>query len=612
MLNQHPERRRPGSKISSVFGALRRVSFSRRASTPDTSELPKQPAAPPVATSPSTDPVPSSASSMSSSISSLAPSVHKLNSSSPASELPTTWAEWTYAYQHGLIDFNDPPEPPSDLRSSEFVTATGQFRAPFPANEAKRQRSVDAIALLNQGQARRRRATLKSPKDTTSSPDLSDSTAPPSYDDGDEMRREVMLEVAKEDLAAFKPKELPTHDALQKLAKEAKERFGVDATTVSLMDRDQQLVLAQQDCPFNADTVERQYTCCSHTLLKASTGAQDPLVVLDFSKDWRFKENCFGDFTKGFYAAAPIMLAGSLGDEAEAYPGGVFCLLGKAPRTSFDEQDRADLEEMAGQASAEIQRWSKEHRKGQRVELGGKRREWKSSELVRRSLAPSDLDIVVEMPSPPLTPTMSSLDLSDDEPVPTAEVDGHEYPRRPSLADSAASDKSIDLKTTSIAPAFGKRRGREGVQALPAKPLPPDIQSVIDLSTKLVAESIEMDFAYIVAVDLSASSASTSSETSPIRLVSIHGMPIPPPLFSVDLHRETLRAPHSALLYVDDKPSGQDGEFSTGLLVRIGTVDQTGYVLGTFSEDARRVLNQEDLLFVRSFGRDLSKSLLAV
>ncbi|GAA5952891.1 hypothetical protein JCM21900_004256 [Sporobolomyces salmonicolor] len=548
---------------------------------------------------------------MSSSVSSLATPVHKLNSSSPASELPTTWAEWAYAYQHGLIDFNDPPEPPSDLRSSDFVTSTGQFRAPFPVNEAKRQRSVDATALLNQGLARRRRASLKSSKDTTSSPNLSDSTEPPSYDDGDETRREVLLEVTKEDLAAFKPKELPTHEALQKLAKEAQERFGVDATTVSLMDRDQQLMLAQQGNFTNANTIERQYTCCSHALLKASTGARDPLVVLDFSKDWRFKENGFGEYTKGFYAAAPIMLAGSLGDEA-VYPGGVFCLLGKAPRTSFDEKDRADLAEMAGQASAEVQRCSKAHRKAQRVELGVKRREWKTSKHASRSLAPSELDIVVEMPSPPLTPTMSSLDLSDDEPVPTAEVDGQEYPRRPSLADSAASDKSIDLKTTSIAPAFVKRRGREGVQALPPKPLSPDIQSVIDLSTKLVTESIEMDVAYVVAVDLSASSASTSSETSRIRLVSIHGMPIPPPLFSVDLHLETLRAPHSALLYVDEKPSGQDGEFSTGLLVRIGTVDQTGYVLGTFSEDARRVLNKEDLLFVRSFGRDLSKSLLAV
>ncbi|CEQ42118.1 SPOSA6832_03888, partial [Sporobolomyces salmonicolor] len=538
---------------------------------------------------------------MSSSVSSLATPVHKLNSSSPASELPTTSMSSNDELMTLLdfADFNDPPEPPSDLRSSDFVTSTGQFRAPFPVNEAKRQRSVDATALLNQGQARRRRASLKSSKDTTSSPNLSDSTEPPSYDDGGETRREVLLEVTKEDLATFKPKELPTHEALQKLAKEAQERFGVDATTVSLMDRDQQLMLAQQGHLINADTVERQYTCCSHTLLKASTGARDPLV------------NGFGDYTKGFYAAAPIMLAGSLGDEA-VYPGGVFCLLGKAPRISFDEKDRADLAEMAGQASAEIQRCSKAHRKAQRVELGVKRREWKTSKHVSRSLAPSELDIVVEMPSPPLTPTMSSLDLSDDEPVPTAEVDGQEYPRRPSLADSAASDKSIDLKATSIAPAFVKRRGREGVQALPPKPLPPDIQSVIDLSTKLVTESIEMDFAYVVAVDLSASSASTSSETSPIRLVSIHGMPIPPPLFSVDLHLETLRAPHSALLYVDEKPSGQDGEFSTGLLVRIGTVDQTGYVLGTFSEDARRVLNKEDLLFVRSFGRDLSKSLLAV
>jgi hypothetical protein len=49
------------------------------------------------------------------------------------------------------------------------------------------------------------------------------------------------------------------HPALERLAIKAKERFGVSATTVSLMDRDQQRFLADSSCTFleDSDTVPR-------------------------------------------------------------------------------------------------------------------------------------------------------------------------------------------------------------------------------------------------------------------------------------------------------------------------------------------------------------------
>lgn len=64
---------------------------------------------------------------------------------------------------------------------------------------------------------------------------------------------------------------------------------------------------------------------------------------------------------------------------------------------------------------------------------------------------------------------------------------------------------------------------------------------------------------------------------------------------------------HNALLYTDPDFSGAEGEFSTGLLVKIGVADGTGFVLGGFAESKRRVLDRQDFLFFRSFAADLKK-----
>ncbi|BGP44959.1 hypothetical protein JCM10450v2_000774 [Rhodotorula kratochvilovae] len=567
--------------------------------------------------------------------SSVRPPQQKLNSSSPASELPQTWEEWNYAYQHGFIDFDDPPPPPSDLRSSEFATMTGQFRAPFPANETRRQRAVDSIGLFNRpspSSANKRRASLKGPRDASGAPAQKPAPPPPSYPDASAdsaptyEAEEHGAEEEDEDEGGLtaqvtKRQEGPMHPALERLAQEARRRFGVDATTVSLMDRDEQVFLADDACSFleDRDSVPRELTCCSHAMLKASsTGTKDPLVILDFAKDWRFQKNGFGSYEKGFYAAAPIMLPAPMGDDQGSYPGGIFCLLGEKPKQAFSQQDRLDLQEMADRASLEIQQHAAHTRRDKRVELAQKRQEWKKSKLVHRaSSRVNALDTVVEMPTPPRTPDLGPIDLGDaaEEELFAQAEEELGAPRRPSLVESIGSDGAMsDLHTTSVTPTFSSRRAeRPGVLAAPPKPLAPEVQSVLDLSTQLVAESIEMDFAYVVAVDVAAArrgaayAGESDASRSPIRLVSTYGMPIPPPLFSVESHLETLVSTHSALLFTEEDFSGAVGEFSTGLLVKIATRDDVGYLLGCFSEDGRRVLNQEDLLFLRSFGRDLRK-----
>jgi len=533
-----------------------------------------------------------------------------------------------------MIDFNDPPPPPSDLRSSEYATHTGQFRAPLPVNEARRQRAVDSVGLV--------KALVES---SPSAPDSSGDRASPT-----------------------KRQKGPLHPALEKLAIEAKSRFGVDASTISLMDRDKQVFLADNSCRFieDVDALPRDraspplslspsprsdgsladsppppsslarsptVTCCSHAMLKASTGTKDPLVILDFAQDWRFERNGFDPYSEGFYAAAPIMLPAPMGDDEGAYPGGIFCLLGEKPKAGFSEQDRLDLQAMADRASTEIQQYSTKQRKDKRAALGQRRAEWKKSKLVRRaSMQVQSLDKVVEMPTPPRTPDLGQdpLDWGDDAAqdelfAQVAEARDAEAPRRPSLPDSIGSSGSVsNLHSTSVAPTFRSRRaGRPGIVAAPAKPLASDVKSVLDLTTQLVAESIEMDFAYVVAVDLAAAKsgaayagASASARPSPIRLVSTYGLEsVPAPLFSVESHLDAVVSEqHSALLYADDDAAGsaaahREGDFSTGLLVKVGATDdgKVGFVLGCFTEDSRRVINSEDLLFVRSFARDLRK-----
>ncbi|GAA5922307.1 GAF domain-containing protein [Sporobolomyces koalae] len=595
-------RKSSNGKLGGVLNALKRVSFTRRSSSESVKDHQASPARPAPSdarhstiSSSSTlarkrsdsSLAPSVAPSSSHDTASLRPPLHRLNSSSPASELPKTWADWTQAYRLGLIDFNDPPEPPSDLQATEWASPGGVLKAPHPEGELARQRAVDSIALLHKKKPKKGPSPREKSCESCSSKN------------------------AEEEEDDFRPKEMPTHAVLEELAKKAQQRFNVETASVSLMDRDQQLFLAKRGFlpPGDVMEVERQETCCSHTILKAtSTGEKEPFVVLDFSKDWRFKTNTYGPHTEGFYAAAPILLPSALGDGDAAQAGGVFCVLGKNARSGFSAEDRLDLERMADEASREIQKWAEHEKREKKQKLDHQRKTYKK-EMTRTVSQGNNLDTVDELPTPPLTPDPSEF-VDPSDPAEPNDVDLQT--RRPSLAESAHSEKSLDLKTTSETPAFPKRRGRRGVHALPVVNLPQELQAVIDLSTQLVAESIEMDFSYVIAIDLAAlSNESFNVDTSPnpLRYVAVHGMPVPPPLLSIELHTETLTSPHNALLYVNNDFAGVAGEFSTGLVVKIGTIGNTGYALGTFTEDSRRVLNQEDLLFLRSFGRDIGRQL---
>lgn len=216
------------------------------------------------------------------------------------------------------------------------------------------------------------------------------------------------------------------------------------------------------------------------------------------------------------------------------------------PRTEFSEQDRLQLEEMADLASAEIVRYNQEKKVEQKKVLSTiKREQWKRSKLVRRVSEKSSLDTVAEVNTPPQSPalvqledgvqslhvgptatpataTMTSPGRTPTSPAkaasPAVAVTHAAPPSAPAAGDleeneadvehddddAAATTKrrdsddfsetgSQELGTTERDPTYRRKKGRPGVHAGPQR-LSDEMKSVLDLSTQLVGESLDLDF----------------------------------------------------------------------------------------------------------------------
>lgn len=371
-------------------------------------------------------------------------------------------------------------------------------------------------------------------------------------------------------------------------------------------------------------------------MLKASTtGTGEPLVVLDFSKDWRFRKNGFGPYEKGFYAAAPIVVPAPLGDEdAENYPAGIFCLLGEQPRSGFDERDRRDLSNMAERASAVIRRYVEDQRRARSAVLAKKQSSWRRNDKVRRARRArsglGDETAASSTTKPPMIdspqPAASAVVAGDTEsppPVPPEPVRVESAEELPSATQpSSVTRPPLPFQTSAVAPVlFGSSTSGDFQPAVPvsSKTFDGDVRDALDLSTELVATSIEMDFAYVACVlpplppgpNPDARGVGGGGVVAAhVEMISSFGQSEPEPQFSQSAHASVQRADGGVILYIrNDKALRVTGEptdsLTTGLLAHIGTVGVRTYVLGCFSQDTRRVLDAEDVQFVKSFARDL-------
>ncbi|KAG9010965.1 His Kinase A domain containing protein [Tulasnella sp. JGI-2019a] len=95
---------------------------------------------------------------------------------------------------------------------------------------------------------------------------------------------------------------------------------------------------------------DRAISLCAHTILQRS---DEPMVVLDASKDWRFQGNpqvVSSTQHLRFYAGAPLRTA-------EGYNVGSLCIVDDVPREEFSPRSRHTLKEFAAIVVRELELW---------------------------------------------------------------------------------------------------------------------------------------------------------------------------------------------------------------------------------------------------------------
>ncbi|PVF92733.1 hypothetical protein CPB86DRAFT_819388 [Serendipita vermifera] len=145
-------------------------------------------------------------------------------------------------------------------------------------------------------------------------------------------------------LRVFKPFHQKLDPNLDRIARLGKTMFSTNASLISLVDTDQVQFTFNGRDPY---MVPRGTPMCSHAIL---VQGEEPMVVLDTLKDWRFKGNkvVTDELSVRFYAGFPMRTPE--GDNI-----GIFCVLDDKPRKSFTAEDRAQLKELAAMVMRELQ-----------------------------------------------------------------------------------------------------------------------------------------------------------------------------------------------------------------------------------------------------------------
>lgn len=200
---------------------------------------------------------------------------------------------------------------------------------------------------------------------------------------------------------------------------------------------------------------------------------------------------------------------------------------------------------MADLAGAEILRAAAEQQEQKKVELKKTREAWKKSKLVRRVSEKSALETVEEVSTPPASPALIGIedgmrslgsavdgeerlgvDLADHRTSSSGSASTHDQSeeRRGSLPDSlpdtVSEAGSQELGVTEVPPTTDRRKGRNGVHAGSHR-LSPEMKGMLDLSTQLVGESLDLDFC------CTCHTISSHQDRPPDSLVSLLQMSLP-------------------------------------------------------------------------------------
>ncbi|QSL65706.1 hypothetical protein MERGE_003019 [Pneumocystis wakefieldiae] len=198
------------------------------------------------------------------------------------------WKQFIFAYAQDMYNLSRPPSPPTKLRAPYFIP-------PRPFNESERIAALERYNIL------------------------------PGFD-------------GNLDLLSFSnnSSQRSEKERLQRLVVAIRDFFSTPIAFISLIDENR--CYFKSEIGLNMRDIDRDISFCAHTLLSIN-----PMVILDASKDWRFKDPPYFRF----YAGAPIITS-------DGYAIGTICVIDTNARLSFTSQDQRPLSQFARMAMDEI------------------------------------------------------------------------------------------------------------------------------------------------------------------------------------------------------------------------------------------------------------------
>lgn len=207
------------------------------------------------------------------------------------------WKRFIFAYAQNMYDLSNPPSPPAALRTPFFIP-------PRPFNESERLAALRSYNILPYDYHKYK----KFPHSNVS---IHENT-----------------------------------ERLQRLVTATRDFFSTSIALISLIDDNR--CYFKCEVGIDISEIDRDITFCTHTIL-----CSEPMIILDASKDWRFKGNplVINPPYLRFYAGASIITP-------SGYPIGTISVMDSNARLFFSPQDLRPLSQFARMAMEEIEHLS--------------------------------------------------------------------------------------------------------------------------------------------------------------------------------------------------------------------------------------------------------------
>ncbi|KAK4699039.1 hypothetical protein P7C70_g7230, partial [Phenoliferia sp. Uapishka_3] len=433
---------------------------------------------------------------------------------------------------------------------------------------------------------------------------------------------------------------LENHPAFRRIVAECRDVFGTKSALITVLDDEKQLFLATGGLPDGLNVLPRSVSFCSHAILNEDRG----LVVLDSQKDWRFANALPSkDLGARFYAGVPLFAPVFGNPHAPSIAIGTLCIVDNNPRTSFTEEQREKLRELAAEASLEVEGWVNLRMGGKLSRLEHILREAKTADVASPRTSSDSLASSLSSfqfpagpaPSHPLPPLPASRSVDSEISEYSESRHGCRFPRpsrrpRPSPLQSPKSNlpptppdslhgrsgsitsvsselrrqslllgrRESDWSRLSISSSAGVASRAASDNAVPQ--VPDDVQSVFDRAMRMLAEKLSLDLVYLMSLDL-------VDPACPLTLLAAHGLSSPPPVFHSNLHFKALRAVEGGILYQSKKGSMDSSEIglASGILIPVLEVRKCGFVLAGYTKDGERELGSTDMKYLVMFAEQL-------